>query len=449
MNWTVDSVRGEIARGGGGCSQIIDNALERIANPEGEGELTFLRVYAEQARAAGRRQDAGVARDPLAGIPVSIKDLFDVAGEVTVAGSKVLQHAPAAKRDAECVARLKGAGAIIMGRTNMTEFAYSGVGINPHFGTPANPYDRARRRIPGGSSSGAAVSVSDGMAVAALGSDTGGSVRIPAALCGLTGFKPTKGRVPTDGMFPLSHVLDSIGVIAPTVRCCHAIDAVLRQAAVDRLQSLPVSKAVFAVPTHYFLDCMDSAVSVAFDRVLSQLSQQGARLVKIDIPEILRIQGVNEKGGFAAAESFRLHRRLGLDSATYDPLVWARIQRGEAISDSEYATMVQERTSILAAFEQRDIFDGILCPTVPMVAPPVSELVKVADFHRINLLLLRNPGFANFMDLCSISLPCHKEGDAPVGLMITGRKNSDNDLLACALGVEEALLAQSGRISLE
>jgi aspartyl-tRNA(Asn)/glutamyl-tRNA(Gln) amidotransferase subunit A len=218
------------------------------------------------------------------------------------------------------------------------------------------------------------------------------------------------------------------------------MDAILRQANVDRLHSLPVSKAVFAVPTHHFLDCLDSEVSAAFDRALVTLSQQGARLVKIDIPEIQRMQRVNENGGFAAAESFRLHRRLGFDSAAYDPLVWARIQRGADIGDSEYAAMVQERISILAAFAQRNIFDGILCPTVPIVAPPVSDLTQGADFHRINLLLLRNPAFANFMDLCSISLPCH-EGDAPVGLMITGRKDSDNELLACARGVEEALLA--------
>jgi len=208
---------------------LVEGALSRIADPAGEGSRVFVKVYADAARVAADAQDrlrgAGYVASPLAGIPVSIKDLFDVAGEVTLAGSRALDDTPPAAADAPIVTRLKAAGAVIIGRTNMTEFAFSGVGINPHYGTPGNPYDRSL--IPGGSSAGAPVSVADGMAAVAIGTDTGGSVRIPAALCGLVGFKPTQYRVQRDGAVPLSTTLDSIGPIGVSAACCALIDAVM------------------------------------------------------------------------------------------------------------------------------------------------------------------------------------------------------------------------------
>src|SRR5260370_40202533 len=210
---------------------LIDQCIERIKDPAGEGDRVFLKVYGEAARTAAdafdqlRRRDA--TPSPYAGVPIAVKDLFDVAGDVTTAGSVALRQAPAATRDAPTIARMRAAGFVPIGRTNMTEFAFSGLGINPHYGTPRNPYDRKTGRIPGGSSSGSAVAVTDGMAMAALGSDTGGSCRIPAALCGLVGFKPTATRVPTDGTMPLSQTLDSIGPMAATVACCAVLDAVL------------------------------------------------------------------------------------------------------------------------------------------------------------------------------------------------------------------------------
>src|SRR5579864_6340073 len=229
MKPTVMSLAAELKDGRTTSRELIEQALARIADPAGEGARTFIKVYADSARAAADAQDvlrkAGYVASPLAGLPVSIKDLFDVAGEVTLAASKALDDRPPAVQDAPVVARLRAAGAVLIGRTNMTEFAFSGVGINPHFGTPGNPYDR--RLIPGGSSSGAAVSVGDGAAIVAIGSDTGGSVRIPAALCGIVGFKPTKRRIPTDGAFPLSYTLDSIGPLAPSVAACAIADAVM------------------------------------------------------------------------------------------------------------------------------------------------------------------------------------------------------------------------------
>src|SRR6476661_5295344 len=219
----------DLAAGRTSSRKLTDEAIARIEDPKGEGSRAFMKVYKQQAIAAADASDAqrkaGLVPGPLAGIPVSIKNLCNVAGETTLAGSKALDDAPPAKADAPVVARLRAAGAVIVGSTNMSEFAFSGVGINPHYGTPGNPWDR--KRIPGGSSSGAAVSAADGQCVVAIGTDTGGSVRIPSALCGLVGFKPTQKRVPLDGAFPLSTTLDSIGPLANSVACCAITDAIM------------------------------------------------------------------------------------------------------------------------------------------------------------------------------------------------------------------------------
>ena len=202
---TIQSARNRLCMGETSSLSLIEEAIERACTPDGEGTRVFTKVHAAQARQIANALDslrtAGVDLSPICGLPVSIKDLFDVQGEITTAGSVALKHSPPARADAAVIARLKRAGAVIVGRTNMTEFAYSAVGLNPHYGTPANPFDTGLRRIPGGSSSGAAISVTDGMALAAVGSDTGGSARIPAALCGLTGFKPTQSRIRSTASF--------------------------------------------------------------------------------------------------------------------------------------------------------------------------------------------------------------------------------------------------------
>jgi aspartyl-tRNA(Asn)/glutamyl-tRNA(Gln) amidotransferase subunit A len=224
---TIAEAAAALASGRTTSRALVETALDRIADPAGEGARTFVRTYPTQARASADAIDAlrraNRAPSPFAGIPVSLKDLLDVAGEPTPAGSVVLADAPLATAHAPVVQRLLAAGLIPVGRTNMTEFAFSGVGINPHYGTPRSPYGRqadGSGRVPGGSSSGAAVSVSDHMAFAAIGTDTGGSCRIPAAFCGVVGYKPTQRRVPRDGVLPLSTTLDSIGPLARTVACC-------------------------------------------------------------------------------------------------------------------------------------------------------------------------------------------------------------------------------------
>ena len=207
--WTVASLSVDLAAGRTTSVQLVQAALERIANPQGEGARTFTATYAKTALAEAALSDqlraAGICRSPVEGLPISVKDLYDVAGDVTRAGSKALRGASPAAHDAPVVARLRAAGAVLVGRTNMVEFAFGGVGLNPHYGTPKNPFDRQTGRVPGGSSSGAAVSVADAMCVMGLGSDTRGSVRLPAALCGVSGFKPTASRIPRAGAFPLSY----------------------------------------------------------------------------------------------------------------------------------------------------------------------------------------------------------------------------------------------------
>lgn len=421
---------------------IVEICLARIADPNGEGRRSFLKVSGDAARAAADgydrvRRDGGIAA-PFAGVPVSIKDLFDVAGEVTTAGSTVLRDAPAATADAPSVARLRAAGFIPIGRTNMTEFAFSGLGVNPHYGTPRNGYDRGNGRIPGGSPSGAAVSITDGMAFAALGTDTGGSCRIPAALCGTVGFKPTARRVPLEGVLPLSPSLDSVGSLAASVACCAAIDTVLAGEPAHPLPGLGVKELRLAVPQSYVLDAMDDAVARAFAAALSKLSAAGAAIVPIPLGELAEIPHINGKGGFPAVEALVFHRDLIVAKrADYDPRVLVRLLRGNEQSDADYRALQRARADLIGRVRGSIAnFDAVVMPTVPIVAPLLSEVATDEAYGRLNLLLLRNPTVANFLDRCAVSIPCHRSGDAPVGLGLMGEHGGDRRLLAIAQAIE-------------
>jgi aspartyl-tRNA(Asn)/glutamyl-tRNA(Gln) amidotransferase subunit A len=416
-------------------SDLVNACLHAIEDGSGEGSRTFIRTYSDSARAAAGQFDVHRAAGPLGGLPVSIKDLFDVAGERTTAGSIVLADATPANADSLAVARLRAAGAILLGKTNMTEFAFSGLGLNPHYGTPCNPYDRGSQRIPGGSSSGAAVSVADGMAHAALGSDTGGSVRIPAALCGLTGFKPTARRVPLEGALPLSFTLDSIGSIAPTVACCARIDAVLSGTALPAMPPIDLKGLRLGVLQGYVMDGIDPSVSVAFSAALELLSQRGAQVNDVTFPSLKEIPIANQKGGFAAAEAYAWHRSLlEKDASRYDPRVASRILRGKEMSAADYIDLVQARRQIVA--------DAILMPTVPRIAPRIADL-RATDgaYFEANAAMLRNPSVINFLDGCALSIPCHRPGEAPVGLMIAGLTMQDEKVLSAGVAIESALAA--------
>jgi aspartyl-tRNA(Asn)/glutamyl-tRNA(Gln) amidotransferase subunit A len=386
-------------------------------------------------------RSSGAAPSPYAGIPVSIKDLFDVAGEVTRAGSKVLEARPAASRDAPSVARLRRAGFVLIGRTNMSEFAFSGLGLNPHYGTPRNPWQRDEGHIPGGSSSGAAISVTDGMAYGALGTDTGGSCRIPAAFTGLVGFKPTARRVPREGAIPLSSTLDSIGPLARSVACCAILDAVLTDEPPADLSESSVSGRRYAVPKTFVLEEMERDVALHFHRSLSRLSEAGARIEEIDIPELAEIPAINAKGGFSAAESYAWHRRLIESSAAaYDPRVLTRIQRGATQSATDYIELIAARRAFIEAVEQRIVrFDALLMPTAPILAPRIASLQNDTEFFRANGLALRNPAVINLLDGCAISIPNHQEGEPPTGLMLCCRGGQDRQLLRDAAAAAETV----------
>jgi aspartyl-tRNA(Asn)/glutamyl-tRNA(Gln) amidotransferase subunit A len=432
-----------LARDETSSEALVRAALARIEDASGEGAVTFTRVYAERALEEARRADAlrrrGAPGGPLGGVPVSIKDLFDIAGEPTAAGSVVLREAPPAERDAEAVTRLRAAGAIVVGKTNMTEFAFSGLGLNPHYGTPRAPWDRATGRIPGGSSSGAAVSVADGMAAVGLGTDTGGSVRIPAACCGLVGLKPTARRVSRAGAVPLSTTLDSIGPLAPTVAACAAVDAVLSGEPTYPVLQRPARGLRFAVPRRYVWADVDRHVASALEAARTRLAAAGAELVDLECAELDELPEINAKGGFAAYQAFRWHAPL-IERARdrYDPRVLVRILRGAEATDRDLATLAARRREFQRSLARSmEGYDALWLPTIPIVPPPIARLAASdEEYARANFLVLRNPSIANFFDGCSISLPAQAPGDPPAGVMLIGRPGEDRRLLEVAQAIE-------------
>lgn len=446
MTETLRDLQAKLASGQSSSEALTEAALARAE--EGEGPRVFTRLHKDRAIASARASDllrkAGIVRSPIEGLTISVKDLFDVAGEVTLAGSVARDGAAPASQDATIVSRLIAAGAVIVGRTNMTEFAFSGLGLNPHYGTPLNPFDRATGRIPGGSSSGAAVSVTDGMAAGAIGTDTGGSVRIPAALCGIAGFKPTARRVPQAGTLPLSTSLDSIGPLAHSVACCATLDAILAGEPIDVPQARPLRGLRFAVPQTLVLDAMDDAVSSAFTEALMTLSAAGAEIGEIDVPEFGRLDRFSARGTIVAAEAFHWHRDLlDREGARYDPRVKVRIERGRGMEAADYLDLIAARCDWIAAVEARfSSFDAVLMPTVPVIAPKLDDLVADdALYGETNLLILRNPSLINLLDGCALSIPCQAAGEAPVGLTIAAPGGQDRTVLAIGQAVEAALAA--------
>lgn len=443
---TLPELSRELATGKTTAEKLLHSCLEKIADPAGEGSRAFIKVYADGALTAARASDAartlGKVASNIAGIPISIKDLFDVQGDVTRAGSTVLADAPPATADATAIARLRAAGAIIIGRTNMTEFAYGAHGMNAHYGTPLNPWDRKVRRIPGGSTSGGAVSVTDGMAAAAIGSDTGGSVRIPSALCGITGFKPTQARVPLAGAFPLSFTRDSIGPLGQSVMCCAWLDAIMAGATLDTPAMLPLKGMRFGVATTILLDDLMPQVAEAFARVLTTLSTAGAVIEEFEFPELQRELDGSKQANFSAVEAYALHReRLAAHFDQFDSRVAKRLLLGANMLAADYLDLLQLRRSLIASANVTTArFDALLAPAVPVVAPTIAEMESSDEFFlRINGLLLRNCAPFNVLDRPCWSLPCHRHGDAPVGLMVVGETMADIRLQAIGLAIETAL----------
>jgi aspartyl-tRNA(Asn)/glutamyl-tRNA(Gln) amidotransferase subunit A len=424
---------------------LLEKCLEKIADPAGEGSRAFLSVDHKKARAQADAMDllrkSGSEPSPYAGIPISVKDLYDVKGEVTGAGSKILSSSPPAIQDAPTIARLRKAGFVFIGRNNMVEFAYAGIGMNPHFGTPKSPYDRENGRIPGGSTSGGAVAVADGMAIAALGSDTGGSCRIPAAFCGITGYKPTASRVPRAGLTPLSFSLDSAGPLANGVDCCAILDSLMAGKDVRENSPADAKHIRLAIPETIVMDGLDADVAATFDRAVGALTDAGVEIAKIPFYELAEIVHINRLGGFAASESYAWHKDfLANRMDEYDPRVGSRIIKGANQSAADYIELCQERQRIIEiAAKTTSPFDAVIMPTVSIIPPTIEYVDNDEIYFSINMMTLRNTSVGNFLDRCSISLPCHKQGDAPVGFMLTGRHGDDNRLFQVSKTVEQLL----------
>jgi aspartyl-tRNA(Asn)/glutamyl-tRNA(Gln) amidotransferase subunit A len=444
-NSTLAKLADDLEAGRASARKLVEECLARIADPAGEGQRAFIHVDKDAALQAADAMDglrkANAAPSRFAGIPVSIKDLFDIKGQVTRAGSRALEDSAPAEADAPAVTRLRRAGFIVIGRTNMTEFAYSGIGINPHYGTPKGAWQRSVGHVPGGSSSGAAVSIADGMAYGALGTDTGGSCRIPAAYNGIVGYKPTQQRVPLDGGVPLSLTLDSFGPLANTVQCCATLDAVLADEPFAPLKPRPIKGMRLAVPTTVALDELDDAVAKTFERTLASLSRAGALIEEIEVPEFLDVGAINSKGGFAAAESYAWHRYLLTSKGdVYDPRVSARILRGESISAADYIDLLDARRSLIARAAARlEPYDALVTPTTANTPPRIADLADDKAFTVANLRSLRNCSLINMIDGCAISLPAHREGEVPVGLMLASSGGSDRRIFELAAGMEAAI----------
>ena len=420
-------------------------ALARIDDPKGEGARACLTVYREAAKAAAEAADArakaGITLGPLDGAILTIKDLFDVAGEVTRAGSKVIgeEGAPASE-DAPVVRRLRAAGAVIVAKTNMSEFAFSGVGVNPHFGTPGNPADR--KRVPGGSTAGGAVAVADDMCEIAIGSDTGGSCRTPAAFCGIVGYKPSRQRIPTVGAFPLSQTLDSIGPLSKSVAECAAADAVMANESPQAPRAVPLANLRIGIPQGMPLENLDDAVGKAFAAALDKLGKVGARLSDEVLPAIEGMNEVNKLGGgITPTEAYAVHRdRFSRRGDDIDQLIRRRIERAKDNSAADYIAMTQRRLSLIEEMDAAiaDV-DVLAMPTAAVIAPLIADLEKPEEFARRNAMCLRNTSIWNFFDNCAISLPLPKQGGQNVGLMLVARNGHDHRLFRIAAAVEKAL----------
>jgi Asp-tRNA(Asn)/Glu-tRNA(Gln) amidotransferase A subunit family amidase len=425
-------------RGQTSASAEIDRAIAQAQSDT--CAKVFTATSFEQARSSAIQS----AHLPLAGLAVTVKDLFDVQGQVTTAGSTVLAERPPASQDAPSVARLRAAGAALLGRTNMSEFAFSGVGVNPHHGTPANALMTDVPRIPGGSSSGAAISVASGAAFIGLGSDTGGSIRIPAALNGLVGFKNTARLVPTAGTIPLSFTMDTVCALTRSVR-----DAVLAHEILSarqvRLAPQPISAWRLAVASTVMLDGLDNTVASTFAQTLDVLRKAGAQIDELPLREIGELAGMQTHASLSPVESFAWHEPLlPAHAQAYDPRVLARIMLGSSTKASSYVQLLQARrdwiTRMQAALQG---YDAVLSPTVPILPPPIADVAPGQErdeaFFKTNALLLRNPSVVNMLDGCAISIPCHTSGEPPVGLMIWQGALHDDAILSMAVVIENLL----------
>ncbi|WP_083941387.1 amidase [Salinicola socius] len=418
-------------------AQALEALIERAQSQADVTATAFIQFDADKLR--DRLMRVHLA-ESLAGLPISIKDLFDVHGEVTKAASRVLGNGKPATDDAPAVKRLRRAGALLTGRTNMSEFAFSGLGLNRHYGTPPNPFDA--ERITGGSTSGGAASVAFGLAAATLGSDTGGSLRIPAAFCGLTGFKPSQQTVPGEGAYPLAPSLDCVGPIAPSVDCCARLWSVLAERPMPPLDARPRPLRL-AIAEGGLLSELDDAVRDGFEAAVATLEARGCCIERLPFAAVDGALAINQQGGLVVPEAAALHReQLAHAEAEYDPLIAERLNGGRDISAADYLQRLWPRANWQRRFEHEMAgFDAVLLPTVATLPPRRAELENdAAAFQRANRLALRNTSVFNYLDAASISLPYFPSGaELPIGLMLSRPQGDDAALLQHACVVEAML----------
>ena len=442
MTMILSDIASRLADGRLNARDHVETCLAAIDSED--GARAFITINADTARKQANRIDklraAGAALPPFAGVTLSVKDLFDIAGEVTTAGSTVLADAEPAERDATVLAHLRNAGFIIVGRTNMTEFAYSGLGMNPHYGNPRSPFgrDQGGGRVAGGSSSGSAVSICDDMAAATIGTDTGGSTRAPAAFCGITGLKPTTTRMSSRGVYPLSTSFDAAGPMAGSVDCCAILDNLMAGGEGRAETPFPVSGLRLAVPRGYLFDDLDPEVAAAFDAAVDKLSAAGAIVTDIRLDIIEDLRPANRPKSIVSAEAYEIHRdMMAARRDGYDPYVAARLAAGAEISAADYIAMMRERTATCAAVQAvTRPYDALLLPTTPAVPVPLDGLEGVETLMKASARILRNTALSNYLDRPTITMPCHAPGSAPVGLSLMGSRGHDRRLLAIAAGVE-------------
>jgi aspartyl-tRNA(Asn)/glutamyl-tRNA(Gln) amidotransferase subunit A len=426
----------------------VTPALERARATRG----VFITLTEERARreaaASAARLRAGTPLGPLDGVPVAWKDLLDVAGAPTTSGSVLYRDAEPATADAPVVARLAAAGMVCVGKTNLSELAYSGLGLNPHFGTPPNPLaGDGQARVPGGSSSGSAVAVAAGIVPVAIGTDTAGSIRVPAAFCGIAGFKPSRGRIDHTGLRPLAPSHDSIGPLATCVADLIAVDAALRGATVPRSDEIAAAAGLrLVVPAGDVVDDVDPGVAAAFAAAIAALEDAGASVERRRLAALEDARALlAEHGSLVAHEAWRVHAALldGPDADRIDRTVLRRLREGRALPPAGYDALLRERPRVQAALAAELPGALVVLPTAPHVAPELAPLGADDErFMAVNRRTLRATLATSYLDMPGVSLPIGPaEHGLPAALLLTGPAEADDRVLAAALRVEAALRA--------
>jgi aspartyl-tRNA(Asn)/glutamyl-tRNA(Gln) amidotransferase subunit A len=430
------------------AAEVVDDCLQRIAADNARLNA-FILVMADQARQQAREADrelaAGLDRGPLHGVPVSVKDLFDIAGTVTTAASRV-RDGVVATRDAHAVARLRDAGAVIVGKTNLHEFAFGTTNEDSAYGPARHPFDETRS--PGGSSGGSAVSVAAGMALATLGTDTGGSIRIPAAACGLVGLKPTYGELSTAGVVPLSSTLDHVGPLTRTVTdAWHVLHVLRGRTPVRPLAPTPAWRVRVGVPRRYMCDLLDDDVRARFDEALAMLRTAGASIVDSDIDHVELTGPVYFPLVFGDAAAYHAHT-LDTMPERYTPNVRLRLEAGRYVTAEDYVRALDGRRLLRHAVDRAlSGNDALLLPTVPIVAPSLgAATVDVGGVAQsVRNIMLRLTQLFDITGHPAITLPCGTSGSGlPCGLQLVGATMQTDTLLHVAKGVEDALAAPTG-----